>query len=134
MDEPSSGIPSEVASTPHGNQNLIQDSENLEDLDILISAASNRRRIDNDKIQHELAIIDIERLVAEQRQILLSKLDEQSAPPAAILQLPSANATLQLEKQVSPENRLAAVFNAKELVVLTDIVTAAMADKFKDQS
>ena len=84
IDEPSSGIRSEVTGTQHGTQNLIQESENLEDLDILISAASNRRKIVNDKIQHELAILDIERQVAEQRQILLSQLNEPSTLTAAM--------------------------------------------------
>jgi hypothetical protein len=85
MDEPSSGIPSEVAGTPHGNQNFIQESENLEDLDILISAASNRRKIVDDKVQHELPILDVERQVTEQRQILLSPFNEQSTPTAAMV-------------------------------------------------
>ena len=138
IDEPSSGIQSEVTGTPHGTQNLIQASENLEDLDILISAASNRRKIVNDKIQHELAVLDIERQVAEQRQLLLSQLNTQSSSTTTIALGPSTSPVSQVvepvAKQSLPEKKLAAVFNAKELLVLTDIVTASLADRFKDQS
>jgi hypothetical protein len=70
LDEPSSGIQTEES----GIQSPIQQSENLEDLGNLISAASCRRKIIKEKIRHELAILEIERQVAEQRLFLLSKL------------------------------------------------------------
>jgi hypothetical protein len=80
LDEPSSGI-----QTEESVQSPIQESENLEDLNILISAASNRRKIVDDKVQHELPILDVERQVTEQRQILLSPFNEQSTPTAAMV-------------------------------------------------
>ena len=76
LDEPRSGIQTEETMC----QSPIQQSENLEDLDNLISAASCRRKIVKDKICHELAILEIERQVAEQRLVLLSKLNGQTSP------------------------------------------------------
>ena len=134
LDEPSSGIPTEET----GLESPIQQSENLEDLDNLILAANCRRKIVKDRIGHELAILEIERQVAEQRLVLMSKLNGQSNSTTAIaLQLssfPVSPVVDLLEKQMVPEKKRAAVFNAKELLVLTDIVTASLADRFKDQS
>ena len=133
-DEPGSGIQSEESD----NQSPILQSENLEDLDNLISAASCRRKIIKEKIGHELAILEIERQVAEQRLFLLSKLNENSSSTTTIaLELsasPVSPVVEPVEKKSLPEKQLAAVFNAKELLVLTDIVTASPADRFKDQS
>ena len=133
-DEPGSGIQSEESD----NQSPILQSENLEDLDNLISAASCRRKIIKEKIGHELAILEIERQVAEQRLFLLSKLNENSSSTTTIaLELsasPVSPVVEPVEKKSLPEKQLAAVFNAKELLVLTDIVTASLADRFKDQS
>ena len=99
----------------------------------LISAASCRRKVVKDKICHELAILDIERQVAEQRLLLLSKLNQQCSPTTAIaVQLSALPVARQNENQNQPEKKLAAVFNAKELLVLVDIVTASLADRFKD--
>lgn len=134
LDEPSSGIQTEET----GIQSPIQQSENLEDLDNLISAASCRRKIIKEKISHELAILEIERQVAEQRLFLLSKLNEQSSSTTTIARQLSSFPVSQVvepsEKPTLPEKKLAAVFNAKELLVLSDIVTASLADRFKDQS
>ena len=114
----------------------ILQSENLEDLDNLISAASCRRKIIKEKIGHELAILEIERQVAEQRLFLLSKLNENSSSTTTIaLELsasPVSPVVEPVEKKSLPEKQLAAVFNAKELLVLTDIVTASLADRFKE--
>lgn len=131
LDEPSSGIQTEETSS----QSPIQQSENLEDLDNLISAASCRRKVIKDKICHELAILDIERQVAERRLLLLSKLNQQCSSPTAIaVQLSALPVAQQNDNHGLPEKKLAAVFNAKELLVLVDIVTASLADRFKDQS
>ena len=107
LDEPSSGIQTEETSF----QSPIQQSENLEDLDNLISAASSRRKVIKDKICHELAILDIERQVAEQRLLLLSKLNQQCSPTTKIVvQLSALPVARQNDNQNQPENKLAAVF------------------------
>jgi hypothetical protein len=133
LDEPRSGIQSEESDI----QSPIQQSENLEELNNLISAASCRRKIIKEKIGHELAILLIERQAAEQRLFLLSKLNENPSSTTTIALELSASPVSQVvepvEKKSLPEKQLAAVFNAKELLVLTDIVTASLADRFKDQ-
>jgi hypothetical protein len=67
LDDPRNGVQSEESD----NQSPIQQSENLEDLDNLISAASCRRKIIKEKIGHELAILEIERQVSEQCSLIL---------------------------------------------------------------
>jgi hypothetical protein len=136
LDDPRNGIQSEESDT----QSPIQQSENLEDLDNLISAASCHRKIIKEKIGHELAILEIERQVSEQRLFLLSKLNENPSSTSTstialeLGALPVSQVVESVEKRSLPEKQLAAVFNAKELLVLTDIVTASLADRFKDQS
>ena len=87
---------------------------------------------------YQISILEIERQVAEQRLFLLSKLNENPSSTSTIaLELgasPVSQVVKSVEKRSLPEKQLAAVFNAKELLVLTDIVTASMADRFKDQS